>query len=82
MLTIHLDETTEQRLIEACRELGCSESEAVKQSVDEWLKRLQQPPDAYELGKDLFGRLRPADPPEEPLEREIWERLHARYDSC
>ena len=81
MLTIHLDETTEQRLIEACRELGCSESEAVKQSLDEWLKQCSPKPDPYDLGKNLFGRLRPAEPPEDPLEREIWERLHARYDS-
>ena len=73
MLTIHLDETTEQRLIEACRELGCSESEAVKQSLDEWLKRLQQPPDAYELGKDLFDLGESAEPPEDSLEQIIRE---------
>lgn len=73
MLTIHLDETTEQRLIEACRELGCSESKAVKQSLDEWLKRLQPPPDAYELGKDLFDLGESAEPPEDSLEQKIQE---------
>jgi hypothetical protein len=79
MLTIHLDETTEQRLIEACRELGCSESKAVKQSLDEWLKRLQPPPDAYELGKDLFDLGESAEPPEDPRRRQIWDSLNAKH---
>jgi hypothetical protein len=35
MLTVRLDETTEQRLLEACRQLGCSKSEAVKQSTEQ-----------------------------------------------
>ena len=79
MLTVRLDETTERRLAEACRQLGCSKSEAVKQSLTAWLERFEPLPDPYALGKDLFGQLSPSEPPEDPLKREIWERLHAKY---
>lgn len=81
MLTVRLDEITEQRLTEVCRQLGRSKSDVVKQSLAEWLERFSPKPDPYELGKDLFGRLRPSEPPEDPLKRAIWERLHAQYDS-
>lgn len=81
MLSVRLDEATEQRLSEVCRQLGRTKSEVVKESLAEWLERLSPKPDPYELGKDLFGRLRPSELPEDPLKREIWEQIHARHDS-
>lgn len=80
MLTVRLDEATERQLAEACRQLGCSKSEAVKRSLAEWLERFQPAPDPYELGKDLFGQFGPSEPPEDPLKREIWERLRAKHN--
>ena len=63
MLTVRLDEATEQRLNEVCHQLGCSKSEAVKRSLTEWLEHFSPPPDPYELGKDLFGQFEPSEPP-------------------
>jgi hypothetical protein len=79
MLTVRLDETTEQRLAEACHQLGCSKSEAVKQSLAAWLERFQPLPDPYELGKDLFDAGDAAAPPQDPQRRAIWDYLHDKY---
>ena len=79
MLTVRLDETTEQGLLEACRQRGCSKSEAVKQSLAEWLERFQPPPDPYELGKDLFDAGEPAESPTDPQRLAIWNYLHDKY---
>ena len=79
MLTVRLDQTTEQRLLEACRQLGCSKSEAVKQSLAAWLERFQPLPDPYELGKDLFDAGEAAEPPTDPQRLAIWNYLHDKY---
>jgi predicted transcriptional regulator len=79
MLTVRLDEATERRLAEVCRQLGCSKSDAVKQSLAEWLERFKPAPDPYELGKDLFDLGGPAEPPEDPGKRFIWDYLNAKY---
>lgn len=79
MLTVRLDEATERRLTEACRQLGCSKSEAVKQSLAEWLERFQPAPDPYELGQDLFDLGEAAGPPEDPRRRVIWDYLNAKH---
>jgi hypothetical protein len=80
MLTIDLDPETEKRLDELCRRTGVTPSEAVRRSLADWLERLDlEVPDAYELGKDLFGQGGPAEPPVDPHKRQIWDSLHAKH---
>lgn len=79
MLTVRLDEITEQRLTEVCRQLGRSKSDVVKQSLAEWLERFNPPPRSYELGQDLFDQGESAEPPKDPQRRQIWDYLDAKY---
>jgi len=81
MLTVRLDEDMERRLNEACRRYGYSKSEAVKRSLADWLAAQEPPPDAYALGADLFDQGSAAEPPTDPLRRQIWERLHEKHRS-
>lgn len=79
MLTIDLDPETEQRLDEVCRRTGVTPSAAVKRSLADWLEHFDSEiPDAYELGKDLFGQGGPAEPPSDPYKKQIWGYLHRR----
>jgi hypothetical protein len=62
MLTINLDAETEKRLDEICRRTGLTPAEAIRESLADWLKHFEAPPpDAYELGKDLFGQGGPSE---------------------
>lgn len=80
-LSIRLDETTERKLAEVCKQLGCTKSEAVKASLNAWLERFEPVPDAYALGEDLFDTGQLASAPEDPLKRQLWERLHAKHSN-
>jgi hypothetical protein len=80
MLTINLDAETEKCLDEICRRTGLTPAEAIRESLADWLKHFEAPPpDAYELGKDLFGQGGPSEPPTEPHKRRIWDALHAKH---
>jgi len=81
MLSVRLDENLERRLNAVCRRYGYSRSEAVKRSLADWLAGLEPPPNAYQLGVDLFDKGGAAEPPTDPLRRRIWERLHEKYRS-
>lgn len=79
MLSVRIDEETQRRLTEVCRRYGYSKSEAVKRSLASWLAGFEPTPDAYALGADLFDAGGPGEPPTDPMRRQIWERLHAKY---
>ena len=79
MLSVRLDQATEQRLSEVCRQLGRTKSEVVKESLAEWLERFNPPPRAYELGADLFDQGEVARPPEDPHHRQLWDYLDAKH---
>lgn len=79
MLSIRLDEQTEARFQAACRRLGLSKNEAIKRSLEQWLDRFEPPPDAFDLGIDLFDQGIAAEPPKDPQRRQIWERLRAKH---
>ena len=79
MLSVRLDEATEQRLSEVCRQLGRTKSEVVKESLAEWLERFNPPPRAYELGEDLFDQGECARPPKDPHHHQLWDYLDAKY---
>ena len=81
MLSVRLDESIEQRLQEVCRRFGYTKSEAVKRSLEQWLAAFEPTPDAYELGIDLFDQGAAAESPADPMRRQIWEHLHAKYRS-
>lgn len=81
MLSVRLDEDLERRLNTACRRYGYNRSEAVKRSLTDWLAGLEPSPNAYELGVDLFDKGGAAEPPVDPLRRQIRERLHEKYRS-
>lgn len=78
-LSIRLDETTERKLAEVCKQLGCTKSEAVKASLTAWLERFEPAPDPYTLGEDLFDTGQLTSAPEDALKRQLWERLHAKH---
>jgi len=79
MLSVRIDEETERRLNDVCRRCGYSKSDAVKLSLQAWLPDLEPVPDAYALGADLFDLGGAAQPPDDPLRRDIWGRLRAKY---
>jgi len=79
MLSVRLDEETEDRLQGVCRRLGLTKSQAVKQSLEQWLEGFEPAPDAFDLGADLFDQGGSAEPPANPQRRRIWERLHEKY---
>ncbi len=81
MLSVRLDGDLERRLNAVCRRYGYNKSEAVKRSLADWLASLEPPPNAYELGVDLFDQGSAAEPPADPLRRRIRERLHEKYRS-
>ena len=79
MLSVRLDKDTEDRLQSVCGRLGLTKSEAVKQSLEQWLRGFEPAPDAFDLGGGLFDQGAAAEPPTDPLRRRIWERLHEKY---
>ena len=55
MITLRLDQQTEQLLKNTAEQLGLSRSELIRQSIQEYLSRLS-PPSAWKTGQHLFGR--------------------------
>ena len=55
MITLRLDENLEQQINNTAKNLGLSKSELIRQSISEYLKKVEQP-GAWDLGKDLFGK--------------------------
>ncbi len=55
MITLRLDQQTEQLLKNTAEQLGLSKSELIRQSILEYLSKIS-PPSAWETGQHLFGR--------------------------
>ncbi len=55
MLTLRLDEKLENKVKTTASQLGISKSELIRISVSEYIQK-QQKPNAWELGKELFGK--------------------------
>lgn len=60
MLSIRLDKKTENQLEYTSQRLGISKSELVRESLVEYLIKLEQS-SAWEIGKDLFGKHKSGD---------------------
>ncbi|MCI5138496.1 Ribbon-helix-helix protein, copG family [Candidatus Electrothrix marina] len=56
MITLRLDAETEQLLNDTAKKLDLSKSELIRKSIREYLEKLKQPPNAWEAGKDVFGK--------------------------
>jgi RHH-type rel operon transcriptional repressor/antitoxin RelB len=55
MITLRLDTDLEQRVSLAALQMGVSKSEFVRKSLSAFMQQ-QQPPTAWELGSNLFGK--------------------------
>jgi Arc/MetJ-type ribon-helix-helix transcriptional regulator len=80
-LTVRLPQRVEQELAEYCVKRGISKSDAVKQALDKLLAEQSEAPNAYELGKDLFGPHTDTKPTEEiaiHTKRLLRERFRGR----
>lgn len=55
MLTLRLNPELEQIIKNTARTLGVTKSELIRQSINEYISKLEQP-NAWEAGKDLFGK--------------------------
>jgi len=55
MITLRLDENLEQQINNTAKNLGLSKSELIRQSISEYLEKVEQP-GAWDLGEDLFGK--------------------------
>ena len=55
MITLRLDPTLEQELNSTAKYLGLSKSELIRRSIQDYIKK-EKNPDAWEAGKDLFGK--------------------------
>ena len=64
-LTVRLPDRVEQELAEYCVKHQISKSEAVKQALMDLLAVNAGKPNAYDLGKDLFGPQTDAEPAED-----------------
>jgi predicted DNA-binding protein len=55
MLSIRLNKETEKQLDYASKQLGKSKSDMVRESLIEYLAKIESP-SAWEAGKELFGK--------------------------
>jgi RHH-type transcriptional regulator, rel operon repressor / antitoxin RelB len=55
MVTLRLDQKLEQDLNNTAKKLGLSKSELIRKSIQDYITK-QKNPDAWEVGKDLFGK--------------------------
>ena len=55
MLTLRLNPELEHIIKNTARTLGVTKSELIRQSINEYISKLEQP-NAWEAGKDLFGK--------------------------
>jgi len=57
MITLRLDAKLENSVVEVAQKLGLSKSELIRQSITEFLHKLDSPkPSAWQLGESLFGQ--------------------------
>ena len=56
MITIRLKPELEKMLEVTAKRFGMTKSELVRQSIEEYLKKIEAKPSPWELGKDLFGK--------------------------
>lgn len=55
-LTVRLEPELEDKLEAYCKETGTTKSDVVKQSIAAYLVTRPGQSDAFEIGRDLFGR--------------------------
>ena len=55
MITLRLDPTLEREINNTAKHLGLSKSELIRKSIQDYIKKRKNP-DAWETGKDLFGK--------------------------
>lgn len=55
MITLRLDPNLEKEISTVAKNLGLTKSDLIRKSLIEYLGKLDSP-NAWELGKDLFGR--------------------------
>jgi Arc/MetJ-type ribon-helix-helix transcriptional regulator len=81
-MTVKLDPVLELRLRQQSAALGRSASELIREALVAYLDQsLAQPPSAYALGSDLFGRFSgPADlaTGRKSALADVWGRKHAK----
>lgn len=81
-MTVKLDPVLEQRLRQYSAVLGRPASEVIREALVAYLDQsATQPPSAYALGSDLFGRF--SGPSDLAVNRrsalaDAWSRKHAR----
>ena len=56
-ISLRLDKELTKKLDSLARARGVSRSEVIRECLEEFLSREQQRPSAWELGKELFGRV-------------------------
>ena len=55
MITLRLDPDLEKEISTVAKNIGITKSDLIRQSLIEYLGKLERP-NAWELGKDFFGR--------------------------
>ncbi|MCW7754461.1 CopG family transcriptional regulator [Desulfobotulus sp. H1] len=55
MITLRLDPNLEKEISTVAKNLGLTKSDLIRKSVIEYLGKIENP-NAWELGKDYFGR--------------------------
>ena len=79
-LSVRLSKDEEQLLDITSNRLGKNKSELVRQAVYELCQKLaNEEQSAYSLGEDLFDQGELSLPPESPLKKQLWEKLHVKH---
>jgi RHH-type transcriptional regulator, rel operon repressor / antitoxin RelB len=55
MITLRLDPNLEKKISTVAKNLGLTKSDVIRKSLIEYLEKLERP-EAWELGKDYFGK--------------------------
>lgn len=78
--SVRLSPHEESILEKTAKRLGRSKSDLTRQAVKELCQRLaHEDQSAYSLGKDLFGAGSLAEAPDDPLKKQVWEKLRAKH---
>lgn len=81
-LSVRLSIEDESLLEKIARQRGRSKSDLARQAVQELCQKLAQDERSpYGLGVDLFDSGKLAKPPSDPIKRQIWEKLRAKYSN-
>ena len=56
MITVRLKPELEKVLEVTAKKFGITKSELVRQSIEDYLKKLEKKTSAWEVGKELFGK--------------------------